>query len=155
MSIKLRLIILSFLQFAVWGAYLTSMGGYLAGVGIGNNIGWFYSVQGFVSIFMPGLIGIVADRWIQGQRLLGFCHFIAAAGMLMVAQTGMSMGAEVTFGQIFPWYVLSVAFYMPTLALSNAVSYNAIEREGLNKAYHLLLILCKETNKFLNRINFF
>ena len=93
MSIKLRLIILSFLQFAVWGAYLTSMGGYLAGVGIGNNIGWFYSVQGFVSIFMPGLIGIVADRWIQGQRLLGFCHFIAAAGMLMVAQTGMSMGA--------------------------------------------------------------
>ena len=132
MSIKLRLIILSFLQFAVWGAYLTSMGGYLAGVGIGNNIGWFYSVQGFVSIFMPGLIGIVADRWIQGQRLLGFCHFIAAAGMLMVAQTGMSMGAEVTFGQIFPWYVLSVAFYMPTLALSNAVSYNAIEREGLD-----------------------
>ena len=132
MSIKLRLIILSFLQFAVWGAYLTSMGGYLAGVGIGNNIGWFYSVQGFVSIFMPGLIGIVADRWIQGQRLLGFCHFIAAAGMLLVAQTGMSMGAEVTFGQIFPWYVLSVAFYMPTLALSNAVSYNAIEREGLD-----------------------
>jgi nucleoside transporter len=81
---------------------------------------------------MPGLIGIVADRWIQGQRLLGCCHFIAAAGMLMVAQTGMSMGAEVTFGQIFPWYVLSVAFYMPTLALSNAVSYNAIEREGLD-----------------------
>lgn len=130
MNIKTRLILLSFLQFAVWGAYLISMGGYLAKVGIGSNIGWFYSAQGFVSLFMPALIGIIADRWIQGQRLLGFCHFISAACMLMVAQTGMQHGQEVTFAQLFPWYALGIAFYMPTLSLSNAVSYNALEMEG-------------------------
>ncbi|MBQ8673989.1 MAG: MFS transporter [Bacteroides sp.] len=132
MNIKTRLIIMSFLQFAVWGAYLTSMGGYLASVGIGDNIGWFYSVQGFVSLFMPGLIGIVADRWIQAQRLLGFCHFLAAIGMIVVGQIGMNMGNEVTFAQIFPWYTMSVAFYMPTLALSNSVSYSALEKAGLD-----------------------
>lgn len=132
MSMKLRLIIMSFLQFAVWGAYLTSMGGYLASVGIGDNIGWFYSVQGIVSIFMPGLIGIVADRWVQAQRLLAYCHFLAAAGMLTVGYIGLTMGADVTFAQIFPWYTFSVAFYMPTLALSNAVSYNALEKAGLD-----------------------
>jgi len=132
MNMKLRLIIVSFLQFAVWGAYLTSMGGYLASVGIGDNIGWFYSVQGIVSIFMPGLIGIVADRWVQAQRLLAYCHFLAAAGMLAVGYIGLTMGADVTFGQIFPWYTFSVAFYMPTLALSNAVSYNALEKAGLD-----------------------
>jgi nucleoside transporter len=123
---------MNFLQFAVWGAYLTSMGGYLASVGIGNNIGWFYSVQGFVSIFMPALIGIVADRWIQAQRLLSYCHFLAAAGMIAAGCVGMSMGTDVTFAQIFPWYVFSVAFYMPTLALSNSVSYNALEKAGLD-----------------------
>jgi nucleoside transporter len=108
------------------------MGGYLASVGIGNNIGWFYSVQGFVSIFMPALIGIVADRWIQAQRLLSYCHLLAAAGMLVVGYTGLTMGQDVTFAQIFPWYTFSVAFYMPTLALSNSVSYNALERAGLD-----------------------
>lgn len=132
MSMKLRLIIMSFLQFAVWGAYLTSMGGYLSSVGIGDNIGWFYSVQGIVSIFMPGLIGIVADRWVQAQRLLAYCHFLAAAGMLTVGYIGLTMGGDVTFAQIFPWYTFSVAFYMPTLALSNAVSYNALEKAGLD-----------------------
>ncbi|MGM9633279.1 MAG: hypothetical protein ACI3YA_02495, partial [Alloprevotella sp.] len=54
-TIKLRLTAMNFLEFAVWGAYLTSMGRYLSGVGMGGQIGWFYSVQGIVSIFMPGL----------------------------------------------------------------------------------------------------
>ena len=62
-NVKTRLIVLSFLQFAVWGAYLTSMGRYLGSAGMGSDIGWFYSVQGIVSIFMPALIGIIADRW--------------------------------------------------------------------------------------------
>lgn len=129
---KLRLTLLSFLQFAVWGAYLTSMGGYLASVGIGANIGWFYSVQGFVSIIMPALMGIVADRWVQAQRLLAVCHLLSAAAMCMVGYTGLSMGEAVTFAHLFPWYVVAVAFYMPTLALSNSVSYSALEGAGLD-----------------------
>ena len=63
MNTKIRLTVLNFLEFAVWGAYLTSMGGYLASVGLGAYIGYFYSIQGFVSIIMPALMGIVTDRW--------------------------------------------------------------------------------------------
>ena len=68
MSLKIRLALMNFLEFAVWGAYLTSMGRYLGNIGIGENIGLFYSMQGIVSIFMPALMGIVADRWIPAQR---------------------------------------------------------------------------------------
>ena len=78
MNIKIRLIILSFLQFAVWGAYLTSMGNYLGSIGLGQQIGLFYAMQGFVSILMPAIMGIIADRWIPAQKLLGISHLIAA-----------------------------------------------------------------------------
>ena len=61
-NLKFRLIVMNFLEFAVWGAYLTCMGAYLAGHGMGGQIGYFYAVQGFVSLFMPALVGIVADR---------------------------------------------------------------------------------------------
>ena len=86
MNIKHRLIVLNFLQYAIWGSYLTSMGTYLAGIGLASKIGLFYAMQGIVSLFMPALMGIVADRWIQAQRLLGYCHllatgFMAAAGV--------------------------------------------------------------------------
>ena len=81
-SIRLRLIVMNIIQWAVWGSYLTSMGSYLASVGFGARIGIFYSMQGIVSIFMPTLMGIVADKFIPAQRLLGFCHGIAGAAML-------------------------------------------------------------------------
>ncbi len=121
---------MNFLEFAVWGAYLISMGSFLAKLGIGADIGWFYSVQGIVSIFMPALVGIIADRWIPAQRMLSLCHLVAAGGMLMVGV--LSLQGATTFAQLFPWYTLSVAAYMPTLALTNSVSYNALDRAGLD-----------------------
>ena len=130
MNIKVRLILMNFLQFAVWGAYVISMGGFLAKIGIGSNIGWFYSIQGIVSLFMPAIIGIIADRWVEAQRLLAACHAIAAAAMAYVGY--IAMGEGVTFADIFPYYTLSIAFYMPTLALSNSVSYNALEQAKLD-----------------------
>ena len=131
-DIKSRLIILSFLQFAIWGAYLTSMGRYLGGYGLGTHIGWFYSVQGIVSIFMPAIMGVIADRWVPAQRLLAFCHAMAALFMAITGYIGMRAGAGVTFGDIFGTYTVAVAFYMPTLALSNSVSYTALENAGLD-----------------------
>lgn len=131
-NIKIRLVILSFLQFAVWGAYLTSMGRYLGTYGLGTNIGWFYSVQGIVSIFMPAVMGVVADRWVPAQRLLAFCHAMAAVFMGVTAYIGMAEGSDVAFNDIFWTYTLSVAFYMPTLALSNSVSYTALNQAGLD-----------------------
>ncbi|MBR6481734.1 MAG: MFS transporter, partial [Bacteroidaceae bacterium] len=121
---------MNFLQFAIWGAYLTSMGRYLASVGLAENIGWFYAVQGVVSIFMPGLMGIVADRFVPAQRLLGFCHLLAGGFMGAAAVYGMQSGADVQMAVLFTLYTLSVAFYMPTLALSNSVAFNALTQEG-------------------------
>lgn len=125
-----RLVAMNFLQFAIWGAYLTSMGRYLAEVGLAENIGWFYAVQGVVSIFMPGLMGIVADRFVPAQRLLGFCHLLAGCFMAAAAVYGMQSGADVRMSVLFTLYTLSVAFYMPTLALSNSVAFNALTQEG-------------------------
>lgn len=130
MSIKTRLIIMNFLQFAVWGAYLTSMGNYLGSIGLGSKIGLFYAMQGFVSIFMPAILGIVADRWIQAQKLLGISHFIAGIFMLAATFYGFSAGDNVEFLPLFSLYSVSVAFFMPTIALSNSVAYNVLVTNG-------------------------
>ncbi|WP_297973952.1 MFS transporter [uncultured Bacteroides sp.] len=132
MSIKVRLIIMNFLQFAVWGAYLTSMGSYLVNVNLASHIGMFYAMQGIVSLFMPAILGIIADRWIPAQRLLSFSHFTAALFMALAGYYGMTAGADVEFGPLFTLYSLSVGFYMPTLALSNSVAYTALDKSGLD-----------------------
>lgn len=131
-NIKFRLIVMNFLIFAVWGAYLCSLGVYLGRIGMGAKIGSFFAMQGIVSLFMPALMGIVADRWIQAQKLLGICHFISAAFMTLAGVMGMKYGENLTFGQIFPFYSVGVAFFMPTIALGNSVSYNALTKAGMD-----------------------
>lgn len=121
---------MNFLEFAVWGAYLTSMGTFLFKAGYGSHIGFFYSIQGIVSLFMPGIMGIIADRWVQAQRLLSACHLFAAAFMIAAGLYGMTEGFSI--GILFPLYSLSVAFYMPTLALSNSVAFNALNQAGMD-----------------------
>lgn len=69
-SISIRLILMNFIEFAIWGAYLTSMGSFLADAGLGPKIWLFFATQGFVSIFMPALVGIVADKWVPAQKVL-------------------------------------------------------------------------------------
>lgn len=132
MNLKLRLTVLSFLQFAVWGAYLTSMGNYLGSVGLGSKIGLFYATQGIVSIFMPAIMGIVADRWVQAQKLLGICHFLAASFLIAAGYYGMTAGADVEFSKLFTLYSLSVMFYMPTIALSNSVAYALLVKNNFD-----------------------
>ena len=134
-NLKLRLIVMNFLEFAVWGAYLTCMGNYLGTAGMGAEISWFYAIQGIVSIFMPTLMGIVADKYIQPQRLLGICHFIAGAAMLALAYMGMnaaSAGVNPDKAAFIAVYTLSVAFYMPTLALSNTVAFTILKDNGMD-----------------------
>lgn len=135
LALKARLSVLGFLEFAVWGAYLTSLGAYLARIGLGENIAWFYAVQGVVSLFMPALIGIVADRWIQAQKTLSLCHLIAGAFMLGAGLYALSVPApDVTI--LFSLYTVSVAFFMPTIGLSNSVAYSALDRAGLDTVKH-------------------
>ncbi len=133
MNLKVRLSIMNFLEFAVWGAYLTCMGNYLGKAGLGEQIAWFYAIQGIVSIFMPTLMGIVADKWIQPQRLLGLCHLVAGAAMLGCWWMGMDAG----FGNELPnkgafiaMYTLSVAFFMPTIALGNTTAFTILKDNG-------------------------
>ena len=132
MMLKIRLALMNFLEFAVWGAYLTSMGTYLVNHGMAQHIGIFYAMQGIVSIFMPAIMGIVADRWIPAQRLLGFCHLIAGLFMGAMVYYANTAGSDIAFGTLFTLYSISVAFYMPTLALSNSVAYNALTKAGLD-----------------------
>ena len=132
MNLKVRLAVMNFLEFAIWGAYLTCMGIYLSNIGMGANIGSFFAMQGFVSIFMPALIGIVADRWIPAQRLLGLCHLIAGMFMIAAGWYGMQNGQQTEFSVLFSLYSVSVAFYMPTLALTNSVAYNALTKAGMD-----------------------
>lgn len=133
MDMRNRLIVMNFLQFAVWGAYLTSMGRYLGGAGLGEVIGWFYAMQGIVSLFMPAVMGIVADRWVPAQRLLGYCHLLSGLLMIAAGVYGLASGITgVEFAPLFALYSLSVAFYMPTLGLANSVAYTALDRVHLD-----------------------
>lgn len=136
LPLKLRLIVMNFLEFAVWGAYLTSLGAYLAGHGLAENIGWFYTVQGIVSIFMPAIIGVIADRWVPAQRLLGLCHLLAGAFMITASLYALGAGENVAFTPLFTLYSISVAFYMPTLALSNSVAFTGLTKRGLDTVQH-------------------
>ena len=126
---------MNFMEFAVWGAYLTCMGNYLGKVGLGEQISWFYAIQGIVSIFMPTLMGIVADRWIQPQRLLGLCHLLAGGFMLgcwwmgLQAGVGQELSDKSTF---IAMYTLSVAFFMPTIALANTAAFTILKRNGMD-----------------------
>ena len=134
-SLKTQLIIMNFLEFAVWGAYLTCMGNYLGVAGLGAEISWFYAIQGIVSIFMPTIMGIIADKYIEPQRLLGLCHLVAGCAMLACWAMGMSagFGNQLTNKGLFiATYTLSVAFYMPTLALSNTVAFTGLKNNGMD-----------------------
>lgn len=121
---------MNFLQFAVWGAYLTSMGSYLANAGQGANIGVFYAMQGITSIFMPALIGIVADRWIPAQKMMGICHLISSTFLLTMGYYGLTTGNQADFGILITLFAIGIGFYMPSLSLSYAVAYNALEKAG-------------------------
>lgn len=135
-AIKVKLAVMNFLEFAVWGAYLVSLGIYLSEIGLGDKIFWFYTVQGIVSIFMPAIIGIIADRWIQAQRMLSLSHFIAGTSMIAAGYYCYACDGDVHFGPLFALYTISVAFFMPTIGLANSVAYSALGKAGLDTVKH-------------------
>ncbi len=139
-NISLRLIIMNFLQFAVWGAYLTSMGGFLGKAGLGAQVWLFYATQGFVSIFMPALMGIVADKWIPAQKTLSLCQLLAgvfmlgagfyAMGNVDLVDSAYVVNQNFNFSIFYALYTVSTAFFMPTIALSYSVAYSNLEAAG-------------------------
>ena len=130
--IAVKLAVLNFIEFAVWGAYLTSLGRYLGNIGLGPQIKWFFAMQGIVSIFMPTLMGILADRKMEAQKVLALCHGLAGIFMIGAGAYCMMAGSAIEFAPLFVLYSLSVAFFMPTIALVNSVAYNALGKEGMD-----------------------
>lgn len=127
MGIKSRLTILNFLEFFIWGSYLTSFGGYMFGVlhFEGKQIGLVFMTMGIASIFMPTLLGIIADRWVNAERVLGLCH-LTGAGLLFWVSTIHEPIAMF-------WVMLLVSMsYMPTIALNNSVAYSILKRKGFD-----------------------
>ncbi|BEG98141.1 xanthosine permease [Bacteroides sedimenti] len=113
---------MNFLQFFVWGAWLISLGGYM-GRNLhfeGGQIGAIFATMGIASLIMPGLIGIIADKWINAERLLGICHLLGAS-FLFYASTLTG------YDEMYWAMLLNLMVYMPTLSLANTVSYNALE----------------------------
>ncbi|WP_456462996.1 nucleoside permease [Lutibacter sp.] len=127
MDIKLRLTILNFLELFVFGAWLISLGGYLGGQlhFEGIQIGKIFTTLGIASLVMPGIVGIIADKYLNAQKLLGILHIIGAGFMFFLAQTK-------DFDTFF-WMMLGyLTVYMPTLGLANTVSYSILTSNKLD-----------------------
>ena len=122
-SIRIRLITMQFLQFFIWGAWLISLGGYLGGKlhFEGGEIGAIFATGGIASIIMPGLTGIIADKWVNAERLYALLHFIGAGALFYAA-------SATSYQQMYVAMLLNMLAYMPTLALTNTISYNALEK---------------------------
>lgn len=127
MNVKFRLTIMNFFQFFVWGAWLITVANYWFGTKNwdGAQFGAIFSTMGIASIFMPTICGIVADRWINAEKLYGALHILGGLTLMYVPQ--------VSNPSDFFWVILvAMIFYMPTIALSNSVAYNALKKGGLD-----------------------
>lgn len=132
MGIKFRLILMNFLQYAIWGSWLISLGAYIGEEGLGFTgfqVGSFFATMGIASLFMPALMGIMADRWVPAQQLLGICHIVGGIFLVVAA-------SQTTYAPLYTCMLLSVMFYMPTIALSNSVAYNALDLAKLDTVKH-------------------
>lgn len=127
MNVKFRLTIMNFLQFFIWGAWLITVANYWFGTKQwdGAQFGAIFSTMGIASVFMPTICGIIADRWINAEKLYGTLHVLGGLTLLYVPQVDNPAD--------FFWVILvAMIFYMPTIALSNSVAYNALKKGGLD-----------------------
>ena len=122
MNIKFRLTLMSFLQFFVWGAWLITIANFWFGTKQweGTQFGLVFGTMGIASLFMPTITGIIADRWVNAERLYGVLHILYAAVLFYLPQ----VATPTTFIYVM---LLAMCFYMPTIALSNSISYTALK----------------------------
>ncbi len=118
---------MSFLQFFVWGSWLITIANYWFGTKHWGPVefGAIFSTLGLSSLFMPTLMGIVADRWIPAEKLYGILHLIGGLVLIYLPQVN---GPD----SFYWWIFLSMMFYMPTIALSNSIGYNVLKSNDFN-----------------------
>ena len=125
MNLKTRLTLMSFFQFYVWGAWLLTIGTYCL-----NAKGWsfpefgaIFSTLALSSLFMPALTGIIADKWINAERLYGILHILYGLVLFYVPKVD---DPDTLYYVIFG----AMICYMPTISLSNSISYTILKREN-------------------------
>lgn len=131
MNLKLRLIVMSFLQFFIWGSWLITIGAYwFQNKGwSGSDFGIIFSTMGISALFMPSLTGILADKFINAERLLGILHLLGAFLLFYLP--------EAANPNVFFWVMLvNMIFYMPTISLSITVAYTSLK----NKKYDVIKV---------------
>lgn len=127
MPIKFRLTLMSFLQFFVWGAWMITIGVYWFQYKqwSGSEFGAIFSTLGISSLFMPALVGIMADKWVNAEYLYGILHLLFGCTFLYLP--------HVQDPQVFFWVILvAMLFYMPTIALSNSIAYTLLKKNQYN-----------------------
>lgn len=127
MNIKSRLTAMSFMEFFVWGAWLITIANYWFGTKgwRGSDFGIIFSTMGIASLFMPALMGMVADRWINAEKLFAILHLLTGVALFFIPQ--------INDPHVFFWGMLiAMIFYMPTIALANSISYTVLKNNGLN-----------------------
>ncbi len=127
-ALPFRLTIMFFLQFFSWGAWLITLGRYLANVMNcdGQQIGYLFATAGIASIVMPALLGYIADKWFRAERVFGCIMLLTAAALLWMG----SLSADSSFGTIFIAILCVNLFFMPSISLSNTIAYSTLGRNG-------------------------
>lgn len=131
MNITTRLKMMSFMQYFIWGSWLVTLGAYMINTlhFTGSDVGMVYSSKGLAAIVMPSLVGIIADKWLRADRAYVICHLVCAIALCYAAQ--------VNEPSLMFWVMLVNAMaFMPTIALSNTISYSCLEQAGLDTVSH-------------------
>ncbi len=123
MDVRLRLSVMMFLQFAVWGAWFVVFFTYLLKIGFsGGQAGWIFGNMALGAIISPMLVGLLADRFMASERLMAILHLLGAAVLFWQAQLGYDTG----FPLYFTVSLLYALIYNPTLALANSISFTHV-----------------------------
>lgn len=131
MNITTRLKIMSFMQYFIWGSWLVTLGAYMINTlhFTGSDVGMVYSSKGLAAIVMPSLVGIIADKWLRANRAYVICHLVCAVALCYAAQVNEP-------GLMFWVMLVNAMAFMPTIALSNTISYSCLEQAGLETVSH-------------------
>lgn len=124
-NIKIRLIVMNFLQFFIWGAWLITIGAYWFQTKhwSGTQFGAIFSTMGIASLFMPSIAGIIADKWMNAEKLYGIFQICGAIVLFIIPLINDPF-------TMFWVMLLNMMFYMPTISLAIAVAYSALKRDG-------------------------